>query len=102
MGFPCESSWLDMAHDYPVPKDDALLGTKVDIFEIEQAELFLLDTLDENNTGGREVELGIALHRNIQIWRIGPVRNVYHYRCQREFTDWEEALTTLKDYVYER
>lgn len=57
-----------------------------DIDEVCDADLFIIDTLDESNTGGREVELGLvfgrqALHgppRPCELLRVGPVRNIFH------------------------
>lgn len=58
-----------------------------DVEEVLDADLFIIDTLDESNTGGRDVELGIMLARRSmvsfssragEIRRVGPARNIFH------------------------
>lgn len=79
------SSWLDETAPKGEVTDEYKASVAIrDFREILNADLFILDTLDESNTGGREVELGWALaltlmglHKMKPI-RIGPDRNVYH------------------------
>ena len=67
-----------------------------DLHQVEHADLFILDTLDETPRGGREVELGLALARRIPVYLVGPVRNVFHQLVQRKFDDWPSCLAALE------
>ena len=106
-GFVCESSWMDEdGWDYPVPRERALAGARRDIAEVAVADLFVLDTLDETPTGGREVEFGLYLRPLIvgatapivhPAILIGPVRNVFHELAEWRCRDWSDGLETLAD-----
>lgn len=103
LGYECESSWLDEVDaEYPVEPVRARAKALRDFAEIERADVFLLDTLDESTTGGREVELGYALREDVDLggpgalfWRVGPVRNVFHELADEVFATWEDVWTRL-------
>lgn len=82
--------------DYPCAREHSIAEAKRDLREVQRADLLILDTIDESNTGGREVEMGSALSMETTIWRVGPVRNIFHELAEREFTDWDEILRELK------
>lgn len=63
---------------------------------IRESDIFIIDTLDVTNRGGREVELGMALSLGLFTILVGPIRNVFHYLTQKHFETWEEALSWLK------
>ena len=100
LGFVCASSWMaEQDGDYPVPRQRSLDGAHRDIAEIAVADLFVLDTLDESITGGREVEFGLYLSPLIDkpIVLIGPVRNIFHELAQWRCRDWSDGLEVLTD-----
>jgi nucleoside 2-deoxyribosyltransferase len=87
------STWLDEE------EESATSGMKLsyarrDYHQIARADLLILDTLDENPRGGREVEYGIALARGIEVWIVGPKRNVFHEMAPN-FDSWNEVHETL-------
>ena len=93
--------------DYPVPRERALAGARRDIAEVAVANLFVLDTLDETPTGGREVEFGLYLRPLIvgavaPVVRpailIGPVRNVFHELAEWRCRDWSDGLEATADF----
>lgn len=90
------SSWLDepMVDD---PNDHHWCRQRamVDLEDIKMAGLFILDTLDDNNRGGREVEWGYTLTRHIDRWIVGPYRNVFHRLSRYRFDTWDEAILAL-------
>lgn len=90
-GVEVTSSWMD--NHYPVEADvsdeTARREARMDFREVEACDLLILDTLDESNTGGRDVELGMALIAGKQIVRIGPARNVFH-KLLSNFESWSE------------
>jgi len=66
-----------------------------DVEEVKECNLLILDTLDESNTGGREVELGIALALGIEVWRIGPARSEFHMLADRKYAFWSDVLVSM-------
>ena len=88
---PC--SWMDLeAAGYPVEQSRARRESWNAILEVKAADVFVLDTTDESPTGGREVELGIALNDGIRTVRVGPVRNIFHELCEYVYTEWGDLL----------
>jgi hypothetical protein len=66
-----------------------------DMVEVASADVLILDTIDVNPRGGREVEFGLALADGIAVWVVGPQRNVFHYLSHRVFPTWSEAIVAL-------
>ena len=95
-GYQVTSSWLDERPAEPgyVAIDGAALR---DLTEIDACNLFILDTLDENKTGGANVEFGYALagSANRALWLVGPQRNLFHALASVRFTDWSTALVVM-------
>lgn len=68
------------------------------------ADLLILDTFDDDDRGGREVEYGIALgytlaakdHERIETWVVGPKRNIFH-ELAPHFETWDQVLDALMD-----
>ena len=96
MGLVVTSSWLDEIyesdHDGRVTDDIRKENAMRDFVEVRLADTFLLDTFDESATGGREVELGMALTRGITCFRVGPYRNVFHTLVDNSFDSWDECI----------
>ena len=88
LGFDVVSTWLDVAQQYPAALAQAGESQR-DLQEIREASLFMLDTLDESPTGGREFEAGYAHALGIPIWRIGPARHIFHDQAIVVFNSWE-------------
>ena len=101
LGYTVSSSWLDQPEDVgpsSMPKNHvlAIQEAQRDLIEVRQANIFLLDTLDESNTGGREVELGYALHNDyMKVIIVGPLRNVFHTIVTEHYNTWEDCLSAL-------
>ena len=88
-GFRVEASWLDEE-----PGADPVLMAMKDTHQVSQCGLLILDTLDEDDRGGREVEFGIALAGAKKIWVVGPRRNIFH-RLAENFTTWEDLWEAI-------
>lgn len=73
-----------------------------DIDAVRPADVFIIDTFDETNTGGREVELGAAIILNKRIEMVGPIRNIFHMHPNvRMWKDWHSLIEGMKDqYCY--
>ena len=92
------STWLDQHEgDYGTVTNEQMchMATR-DAVEVTNANVFILDTLDESATGGREVELGMAIAQNNKyIYLVGPVRNIFHTLVSH-FDTWEDLLNALE------
>jgi len=98
-------TWLDEETVAPeAPGETSVVGATPeqcreyavrDLGEVRYADLLILDTIDVNPRGGREVEYGLALATGIGLWIVGPKRNVFHYLAQGHFETWDEALLAL-------
>lgn len=77
-----------------LPPHVAVTTASLDLDDIDEAELLILDTLDESNTGGREVEFGYAIGTGKIVATVGPVRNGFH-RLAHNFETWDQVLVEL-------
>lgn len=99
MGFDVTSSWMDEVYE---SDQDSRITDLVrrrnamrDFEEVMDSDIFILDTADISETGGREVELGLALVESPDTrvcCRVGPYRNVFHTLVDHVFSDWEELI----------
>lgn len=96
-GYPVLSRW--MVDDADPSSENDSLGDNLeqcqsmagrDQGELLNAQLFIIDTLDISQTGGREVELGYAMGLGIVTVRVGPIRNVFHTVVDQAFSTWED------------
>jgi nucleoside 2-deoxyribosyltransferase len=112
-GLYVTSRWLEEPHD-PNTKmsevtDEFLESVAVQDFDdIDAADVLVFWAEDQDKQpprGGRHVEMGIAIGRNIPIIVIGNPENVFHHLPKNyisiEFFDtWESALEFLKAQDY--
>lgn len=108
LGFYVLSDWIDNN-----PLDDTLGGdydsignhhdashdiAQRDLDQVAECDIFIIDTQDVSSTGGRECELGMALMTLTPlIYRIGPIRNVFHaHKKILAYKSWEELLPVLE------
>lgn len=111
LGFDVLSDWIDNN-----PLDDTLGGdydsignhpdashdiAARDLIQVMSCDIFIIDTQDISATGGRECELGMALLAvTPYIFRVGPIRNVFHaHRSITPYKTWEELLPVLEALV---
>ena len=108
LGFYVLSEWIDNN-----PLDDTLGGdydsignhpdasheiAERDRTQVLECDIFIIDTQEVSATGGREVELGMALlARKPYIFRVGPIRNVFHaHKAVKPFKSWEVLIPTME------
>lgn len=86
------SSWLwsEEPDNGDYSEEQAKEWAKRDCREVGTADLLILDTLDDSNTGGREVEFGLAGAWGTTTVIIGPYRNVFHRLANEHFDNWED------------
>lgn len=87
-------TWLDEESGDPTTSQKLDYAER-DLVEVSDSDLLILDTADENNRGGREVEYGAALGQGIEVWVVGPKRNVFH-ELAPHFLDWDDVLEALE------
>lgn len=90
--------WLDEQSNQnfqELEPDMAALNAYRDLGEICTVDLLIIDTAEESNTGGREVEYGFALGAGRPVWVVGPDRNIFHAVSRKHFTNWVDCLRAL-------
>ena len=88
-----KASWLDESTPRDtVTREQSLEAAYRDLAEIRDCDIFILDTLDEDPHGGREVELGYAHAKHKLLCLVGPERNVFHSLIPARYPNWEAWL----------
>ncbi len=107
LGFDVLSDWIDnnpldetLGGDYDsignYPEASHDIADR-DRLQVIACDLYIIDTLDVSQTGGRECELGMALMAGKQIYRVGPIRNVFHaHKLVNPVKTWEEMIKILE------
>jgi len=108
LGFDVLSDWIDNNPlDETIGGDYDSIGNHPDAShdiaerdrtQVLECDIFIIDTQDVSETGGRECELGMALMAiKPYIFRIGPIRNVFHaHKSVRHVKTWEDLLVMLE------
>jgi len=111
MGFDVLSDWIDNNPlDETIGGDYDSIGNHPDAShdiaerdrkQVVECDIFIIDTQDVSATGGRECELGMALMASKPyIFRIGPIRNVFHaHKAVRVVRSWESMLNIMEGLV---
>lgn len=97
LGHTVVSTWLDEKSPdrTSLAWRDTQQAASRDWADLRQCDLFILDTNDQDEHGGREVELGLALGTDARTWIVGPSRNIYHSLAGQRFYNWFDALAWL-------
>lgn len=105
LGYVVLSKWMDPDVNLDPTTDQDSLGSNLedsiseagrDCLEIKNTNIFIIDTQDESGSGGRDVELGMALSLPCRCLRVGPIRNVFHAMLT-PFKTWDEVIKFLKE-----
>jgi nucleoside 2-deoxyribosyltransferase len=67
-----------------------------DIRAIDRADIVLLDSIKRSSTGGSDSELGYAIDYR-PIYLVGPYTNIFHTFAERQFDDWNEAISFIRE-----
>ena len=106
MGYEVTSSWVDKPFvPYEDPKcGDAFkrLSAYDDWIDLRAADTLVLFTEDPlegyGSRGGKDVEFGMALEREMDIFGVVPRTHVFSHLPEAEwFTTWEELIEALDD-----
>jgi len=98
LGHDVVSSWLDEAakpEHLTQERFDTHLAIK-DFTEVVQCDCVIIDTLEPSTTGGRYVELGIALANSKLIYQVGPQVGIFERLVDEAFDTWEHAINYLE------
>ncbi len=77
-------------------REESAVMADRDLSGVREADIFILDTIDATETGGREVELGAALILGKLILHVGPVRNLFHmHPGVHDFLDWDSLINYI-------
>ncbi len=93
-GWTVVASWLHEPDQRLTPAQEAEIAD-TDVREVERADVLVLDTFDDDERGGREVEWGVALAHDKPVYIVGPMRNVFHRLAWGHWDTWRDALDAL-------
>ena len=109
LGYNVLSKWMDPDVNMDPSIDLDSLGNNLeeskaeaerDKEELDRTDIFIIDTFDRSESGGRDVELGMILEKarwfkSLEgIFRVGPIRNVFHTRVPAH-NSWDEMIDYL-------
>lgn len=94
LGLDVSSNWMDTINAAGNHTERIREATR-DMREVQEASIFILDTLDQSVSGGRESELGFALAALNQTYLIGPERQIFHSLIDLQWESWEEFFFDL-------
>lgn len=95
-GWTCTSRWLDHnLVEAEVDEQGLIEEARKDVEDVLDCDIFILDTEDVSETGGREVELGIA-SGFADIIVVGPIRNIFHRLADEHYENDLHFITVLE------
>ena len=101
LGHVITSKWI---YDVGDAKDSrsALKVAIRDLCHIAEADILLIDTVTQvaqDGGAGKEAEFGFAMsyYQYKQVWRIGPVKNVFHTLADESWATWNEFLEFMRE-----
>lgn len=85
------SRWFNPEHNSQTREFQAM----GDIYGVLEANMVIFDTLEHSTSGGRSVELGLALAKmlnghNVRIVRIGPSDNIFFDLVREVYPTWDD------------
>ena len=90
LGYNVVSQWYESDHSNQNREFQAM----GDVYNLFESDIIIIDTIDPSTSGGRCVELGLALARelaglDIHIIRIGPSDNIFFDLVRETYPTWE-------------
>ena len=80
-------------------REESAVMADRDLSAVREADIYIIDTIDVSETGGREVELGAALILGKIILHVGPVRNLFHMHSGvKNFLNWDDIIHSIESY----
>ncbi|KKL74149.1 hypothetical protein LCGC14_2067760, partial [marine sediment metagenome] len=105
---PCPWFWMDSDESADedsiggYSKEESAVMADRDLSGVREADIFIIDTIDATETGGREVELGAALILGKVIFHVGPIRNLFHMHPGiRNFRTWDNIISYIESTFYQ-
>jgi nucleoside 2-deoxyribosyltransferase len=88
-GFQVVSSWHNSPVTDDVPYERRWSAARDEFRQIQECDIFIAftDTADIGySTGGRHVELGMAIACGKEVYRIGLDENIFHTYCEKYYS----------------
>lgn len=68
-----------------------------DAYDIMEADVVIIDSINKSSSGGSDTELGMALMRSLvgrplRVIHIGPYVNIFQNLAREHYQTWEEML----------
>lgn len=96
MGCEVTSRWLDVPDGPQVPDEArAIQEARMDIDDINAAEMLIVLTDERPIGAGHHVEFGYAMAIGLDLVVVGPIKSVFHYLAGYRFSDWPSAKAAL-------
>jgi len=74
-------------------REESAVMADRDLSAVREADIFIIDTIDVSETGGREVELGVALILGKVILHVAPTRNLFHMHLGvKHLLNWDDVI----------
>jgi nucleoside 2-deoxyribosyltransferase len=97
------SRWIDVKESNPMQeeaiaadKEGAANYCRVDLDDIDRADIFIMFTDSPSTSGGRHTELGYALAREKVIIVVGPRENIFQAgEAVIHFATWDDLCSYL-------
>ena len=78
-------------------REESAVMADRDLSGVREADVFILDTFDLDETGGRETELGVALILSKVILHVGPIRSLFHmHPGVQHFVSWYDVIQYIQ------
>lgn len=68
-----------------------------DAYDIMEADIVIIDSIEKSSTGGSDTELGLALMRSLvgrplRVIHVGPYINIFQNLVREHYQTWNELL----------
>lgn len=100
-----DEHFIEKAWDNNFGGDVAELMAMGDLYQLLEAQLVIIDTIDKSSTGGSDSEIGAAIAKAIltgtpNVVHIGPYRNIFQNLAREHYDSWEEFFEKLELGLY--
>lgn len=89
------STWHSQTRD-SLPFEECASEAFKDLKEIYACDIFIVDTTDFNKSGGRWVEMGVAMAAKKRVIAVGPVANIFVNLVEKR-NNWFEVINLLEE-----
>lgn len=100
-----EEHFVEKSWDGNFGGDVADLMAMGDFYQLLEAQLVIIDTIEKSSTGGSDSEIGAAVMKSLltgtpNVVHIGPYRNIFQKLAREHYDSWEEFFIKLELGIY--